>query len=557
MIVSETESAFAEKADVCIVGAGPVGIALALECERLGLSVTLLESGSDGFDADAQALSIAEIADPKHHAPSHLSVRRGLGGTSAIWSGRCLPYDPIDFERRDYVPGSGWPSELAHIDRYYGSAALYLDCGTPNFRAPSDGNRGEEVELDSLERWSRQLNMGVLHAERLTKSSAVRLHLKCTAVDLALDSDGQRVDGLVVACGDARRLVRAHHYVLACGGIECTRLLLHAQTTWPRKFGGVDGPLGRYYQGHATGWMADIVFADRAIIDGFDYVQDAEGYYSRRRMTISAETQRKHRLLNSYFLPDNPSLYDPRHGSGILSLIYLMLAFEPLGQRLISEAVRLKLVGAGPRQVGAHLANILTDLPGTARSALSMVRRRFLQPARKPGFIDNRGSRYKLYFHGEHAPNPDSRVRLSGQRDALGLPRVVVDLRFAAQDVDSVIRSHQVLDAWLRRTGAGRLEYFDAPEGRAARVMEQATDGFHQVGLTRMSASPSQGVVDSDCKVHDLHNLSIASSSVFPTSSSANPTFVAVALAVRLAEHLKARLGAAPSPVRTVSVAPG
>lgn len=545
MVLSDAGCEFVETADVCIVGAGPVGIALALECERLGLGVTLLESGGDRFDADAQALSTAEIVDPNRHAASDLAVRRGLGGTSALWSGRCVPYDDIDFERRGYLPQSGWPIGHHDVDRYYGKAASYLDCGSPIFRAPAaaeSAGPAEEVHLDTLERWSGQANIGVLHADRLSRSTALRLHLKCTAVDLKFATDGQTLEALVVVCGGKRRLVVARHYVLACGGIECTRLLLHAQTSWPRKFGGVDGPLGRYYQGHLTGWMADITFSDRATIKDFDYLQDVDGCYSRRRLTISAEAQRQRQLLNIYFLPDNQSLYDPRHCSGILSLIYLLLACKPIGKKLLSEAVRLKLIGSGPRQYRAHLGNILADLPGTFASSLSMARRRFLQPTRKPGFIDNRGTRYRLYYHSEHAPDVHSRVRLSDKRDALGLPRVIVDLRFSAADADSVIRSHAVLDEWLRRKAIGRLDYFDAAEERSSRVMGQATDGFHQIGLTRMSLSPRQGVVDVNCKVHDVDNLFVAGSSVFPTSGSANPTFLAVAMAVRLAEHLKARL---------------
>lgn len=557
MIMNDTGCEFVEGSDVCIVGAGPVGIALALECERLGLRVTLLESGSDGFDADAQALAGTEIVDSRRHAPSELAVRRGLGGTSALWSGRCLPYDGIDFERRDYLPESGWPIESQEVERYYGHAAGYLDCGGAIFRAAAataGAGPSEEILLDSLERWSRQTNIGLLHADRLAKSAALRVHLKCTAVDLKFTADGQKVEALVVACGGGRRLVNAHHYVLACGGIECTRLLLHAQTAWPRKFGGVDGPLGRYYQGHLTGWMADIVFSDRKVIDEFGYFQDDGGCYGRRRLTLSAEAQRRHKLLNIYFLPDNPPLYDHRHRSGILSLIYLILACKPVGRKLLSEAVRLKLVGSGPRQYGAHLRNILADLPGTLLSSASMARRRFLQPARKPGFIDNRGSRYQLYFHGEHAPNFDSRVRLSDKRDALGLPRVVVDLRFAASDAGSVIQTHAVLDAWLRCKNIGRLDYFDPPGERMSRVLRQATDGFHQIGLTRMSASPSQGIVDTNCKVHDVHNLFVAGSSVFPTSGSANPTFLAVAMAARLAEHINARLAGAPIAARSASM---
>jgi choline dehydrogenase-like flavoprotein len=263
MILDDGGRGILKRADVCIVGAGPVGIALALECERRGLSVTLLESGSDGFDADAQALSTLEVVDPRHHAPSDLTVRRALGGTSLIWCGRCVPYDDIDFERREHVAESGWPIEHQDIARYYAFATSQLDCGKPVFRAPAEGGGepSEGVRLDNLERWCRQINSRLVHSQRLTVSPNLRIHLRCTAVDLKFSDDGQRLEGVVVASGDARRLVTAHHYVLAGGGIECARLLLYAQTTWPRKFGGVDGPLGRFYQGPIFGRIADICSA--------------------------------------------------------------------------------------------------------------------------------------------------------------------------------------------------------------------------------------------------------------------------------------------------------
>ena len=91
-----------------------------------------------------------------------------------------------------------------------------------------------------------------------------------------------------MASDNDRRLVTAHHYVLAGGGIECARLLLHAQTTWPRKFGGIDGPLGRFYQGHVFGRIADIVFTDRAVGGSFDYFQDEEGFYTTRKVSTRA-----------------------------------------------------------------------------------------------------------------------------------------------------------------------------------------------------------------------------------------------------------------------------
>jgi choline dehydrogenase-like flavoprotein len=65
------------------------------------------------------------------------------------------------------------------------------------------------------------------------------------------------------------------------------------------------------------------------------------------------------------------------------------------------------------------------------------------------------------------------------------------------------------------------------------------TGGKHHMGTTRMHVDPKQGVVDPDCRVHGVGNLFIAGSSVFPTGGYANPTLTIVALAIRLADHLK------------------
>ena len=60
----------------------------------------------------------------------------------------------------------------------------------------------------------------------------------------------------------------------------------------------------------------------------------------------------------------------------------------------------------------------------------------------------------------------------------------------------------------------------------------------HHLGTTRMSEDPAMGVVNSELRSHDLHNLYIAGSSVFPTYGFANPTLTIVALTLRLADHL-------------------
>jgi len=243
--------------------------------------------------------------------------------------------------------------------------------------------------------------------------------------------------------------------------------------------------------------------------------------------------------LNTAFWPDNPRLSDPAHRSGALSAVFLALAFPPVGKRLLPEAIRISHTGAKPYRWGAHLSNTVLGGPRAARDLYTVLRDRFIRKPRKPGFlVPNRGGRYALNYHAEHAPNPDSRITLSAATDSFGLPRARIDLQFSDIDVRSVIESHRLLDAALRANSIGRVE-FQYPEAQLPeKIISQITDGFHQVGTTRMGNDPNASVVDADLKAHGLENLYVASSSVFPTSSQANSTLLAVALGMRLTKLL-------------------
>jgi choline dehydrogenase-like flavoprotein len=156
---------------------------------------------------------------------------------------------------------------------------------------------------------------------------------------------------------------------------------------------------------------------------------------------------------------------------------------------------------------------------------------------------------YGLYtvIRAEQAPNPDSRVTLTGERDALGMPRVALDWRLSPIDKRSVRVTMEALDGELRRLDLGTCtpEPWLAEDGPDWEVdpliSNHPIGGFHHMGTTRMAASPRAGVVDADCRVHGVANLYVAGSSVFPTGGWANPTLTIVALALRLADHLGRR----------------
>ncbi|VXA98783.1 Glucose-methanol-choline (GMC) oxidoreductase:NAD binding site [Arthrobacter sp. 9AX] len=528
---------------VCVVGAGPVGLSFALEAADAGLRVLLLDAG--GADAGRRDKPTARrrndsIIDPDRHAPELQTTRVGLGGASWMWGGRCVTYEPVDFEQREFVPDSDWPIGFSAIEPWRAKAQDYLDCGGGGFTSDEPGWGGlGDLKMSQLERWARQPKLGPRLGALVAAHPFIDLLCDAPVVGVAFDDGGTTVEGLRILSDIPPGIVRADKYVLAAGGLETLRLLLDAQQKLPAAFGGIDGPLGRYYMGHATGSIANVVLTDPADIASMDFQLDRHDSYVRRRFSLPAESLREHRLLNCSFYFDNPPFYDYRHRNSTLSAVFLALAVPPVGRRILAEGIRLRHIGPAPRRYWPHIANILRDPIRAVTDSADILRQRYLSNVRKPGFLlRNPGGTYAIHYHSEQAANPDSRVRRNGGHNADGTPSLEIDFRYTERDIDSVLRFHDLLDERLRSAGRGRVEYLYPPEERAGAVWEQAIDGFHHIGTTRMSTVPADGVVDGDCRVHGVGNLFIASSSVLRTSAEANPTFTAVCLALRLAHHL-------------------
>ncbi|MCJ8521471.1 hypothetical protein ABID21_004589 [Pseudorhizobium tarimense] len=521
MIVSD-RAAPLPTADVCVVGAGPVGLALALRLEELGLSVLILESGPSG----SRATSTEFLAG--NHAHPRASTYRGIGGTSALWGGRCVPFDDLDFEEREHVPHSGWPIPHASLSTHYPAAAKFLQAGQGDLPSVTE-LAGEAFTLDAVERWSRTPVIAPVYEQRLTRSQSITVLTNASVIGVALGEDG-RVDALRL--DDGREVVTPHEVVFAAGGLEIARLLLGMQRDHPALFGGLEGPLGRFYQGHLTGYLAVAHLNDEQTIADMSLVVDANGYLYRRRLQPAPEHQKSERLLNIVFWLDAISISDPSHGSGSLSLLYL-LAKASGTYRWLSRGLAPR---SGPRRKGEflrHLRNIRSQDASAARM-IGMLRQIWKDGER--GMLTNPSGRFLLRYHAEQAPNPVSRVQLKGEPgEALTLE---VDYRVQDADILSVLHAHHLLDQWLRAKGYGKLDYLQPEEERFRSVLAQAFDGYHQIGLARMASDPKDGVVDTNCRIYRISNLYLAGACVFPTGGHANPTLPAVALALRLAEHL-------------------
>ncbi|MEO6215952.1 MAG: GMC oxidoreductase [Sphingomonas sp.] len=543
-------------AEVIVVGSGPVGLALATDLARRGIRVLVLESGSVGGNASIQALSDASLSDPSRHDDMSIAVARRLGGTSNLWGARCLPFDPVDFEARPFV-AARWPLAYEDVAPYWAPALRAACAGEAVFKSEPTLNPTADstFSADTLERWANIQSAQVIHKEAIRSEPTLEVRSLATVTGFRFAENG-RVAALEVShsLSGERVEVPVKSLVLASGGLETARLLLSAQCQSANRFGGANGPLGRYYMGHVLGEIADIVFSSPALSRAFDFQIDG-GSYVRRRLVPSAETQREHQLLNAAFWPVVAPVADPRHRSSILSMVFLALSYGPLGRLITAEAIRRRHIPDTPDQFLAHIANVLTGVPSAVSFAAKFLQRRYFSKYRQPGFfVLNRANRYGLSYHSEHAPEPTSRVCLNGRADRLGVPSLGIDLRFSEQDVDSVVRTHDLLEAWLVRSGIGRLEFRMPKAERHAAVLAQAMHGTHQIGLTRMGADRRSGVVDGDLRSFDASNLYVASTSVLPTSSQANPTLTAIALALRLADHLAAELQQ-PAPASILTTA--
>ncbi len=531
-----------------MVGAGPAGIVLALELADAGHSVLLIESGGDAPDAETQRLADAVGEDPGH-APMRIATRRQVGGASNVWGGRCVPFDPIDFQPREVTQGARWPVGYEELEGCFARACRWCRCGEAVFdvrKAPSLAGRSivpgwpeGEMSAASLERWSLPTNFAREYGTRLKSSPRLRLVSNLTCTEIVCAQDGASVAHLTARTGNGKSVkARAARYVLACGGLEATRLLLASDRVHREGIGNHSGHLGRWYMGHVEARIARVHFSTSPQETIYDYERGPDGVYVRRRFTFSPQCLIEHELPNLAMWLENPEMSDAGHRKGVMSLVYLLLV-SPLGGHLVSEGIREHQINATIRTpAGTHVANVVRDLRATVAFALSFGYRRVLKRGRKaPGFfVPSRENVYDLLYQGEHLPNHASHVELTSVRDAVGVRRLATHIEIAERDLQGAARAHELFDAYLQRHKLGHLEYiYEAPR-RAIR--ERLSSGCHQSGTTRMAANPADGVLTPNLAVHGCENLYVASSSAFPTSSQANSTFMIVVFALRLADHL-------------------
>lgn len=550
--------------EVCIVGAGPAGLAAAAEFLDQDISVCLLESGDFDRDEATEMLSDCTVEENADLYPNARSSRdRRIGGTSAQWDVmvqgalhiHVSPLEPIDFDSRPWLAHSGWPIDYRVLRPFYSRAQATCDAGPFDYRAQSwadDANRPFSFEggrLDSKMLATSPQNMFQRTLpHRIAASDSVKILTWSNAVDLQTDAGANSVRAVRVSClGGNRYRVAARMVILAQGGFEVPRLLLASNSIAKAGLGNDHDLVGRFLMDRQivkTGLLVPPTPAGLRRF-GFYDMRRVHGSNMLGKLMLSPETLSKEQILSSLisFSPTSQSLLH-------------VVAQRPFGRgttfrapayasaRALMKAIRQKRLPLHPLRHVARVLAGLDDLLYIKLLRIAAFRSEFNLDvggwSALPDF-ERRFSALDVHQMCEQAPDPRNRIMLTDNLDATGMPTTHIRLRWNDIDIRSIIRSQEILKEDIERAGLGRLHI----DRRGELPVLAQMSCHHPAGTTRMAIDPKQGVVNADCRVHGLANLFVASSSVFPTSGHVPPTLTIIALAIRICDKIKNELAPA------------
>lgn len=494
--------------DICIIGAGPAGIAMALDWINTPYKVILLEGGGFEIESKMQNLYRGKNIGQRYY-PLHSQRLHYFGGTSGHWAGFCSPYDAIDFKKRNWVDHSGWPIQLEDLLPYYEPARKIVEIDSSNFNFAYWRKTDPELmplPLDKNILWNKMwqfsppTRFGSRYKEEILKAPNVILYTYANVVKLEANDPVSAIEQVCVKnLSGKEHTVKAKCFVMACCAIQNARLLLASNQMAPKGLGNDHDLVGRFFMDHLEVMTSDLFMP---------YARPIKLYYPwvyadtkvRAELAVTESKQAELKILN-----------------GTASLM--------------------------PKEVTSNKPPNIDTFSDDAAATVEMWEEMNNQRGKENfGKPDNYAHReFELFTRMEQSPNPDSRILLDNETDELGVPRANLDWRLNAIDKTSIRLLQEIIGEEVGRSEIGRvrLKEWLRDEKNNSDWTSALGGGWHNMGTTRMSDSPRSGVVDANCKVFGLSNLYIAGSSCFATSGAANPTLTLLALTYRLSQHLK------------------
>ncbi|MDO8545241.1 MAG: GMC oxidoreductase [Opitutaceae bacterium] len=346
--------------------------------------------------------------------------------------------------------------------------------------------------------FSPPTRMGFVYRDPIVKAPNVHLYTYANVVEIVPNEGLTAIESLRAKTIDGKEhRVRARHYVLACGSIHNARLLLASNSRATQGVGNGNDLVGRFFMEHFEIIGAQVAF-EKAQPFKLYTVPSAGRARARAELALMGDVQRQHRILNG------------------------TASFRP---------------GPITGREQSRFASFSDDAEANVKQRQAMRNTPGAGSPPEPQVI------YQMFTRQEQAPNPESRIVLSSEKDEMGMPRANLRWRFTKIDKHSIRVFYELLGQEMGRAGLGRVQLMDwLLDGDDDAWPNILSGGWHHMGTARMHEDPKQGVVDANCKVHGLANLFVAGAAVYPTGGAVNPTLTLVALALRLSDHLKNRV---------------
>ena len=512
-----------QNADVCIIGAGVAGITLALELDKKGISSILLDGGDESFSMESQSLYSPGDKIEGYEDITYNRLRF-LGGSSNHWQNSTGLFTKEDFEKRDWIPNSGWPITHEDIAPHYVLAGHYCGTGTDGYDTQYWLNKMGGVDPT---KGSNALELGInkaaipptrfyyVHGAKIVDSEHINLIKNANLVDLEFDENTQLVNEItfVTYNSQSRHKVTAKQFILCCGGIENARFMLLFNEKYQNKIGNQYDNIGRYFMEHPVLRAANFYPSKNTKLDILNEGILEEGRMIKGFMQIDGETLTRNKAINLRLPLHRKTKYEI--SEGIRSYHYLTDSSKADGF---------------PNDGWSHIYNIIADLDMFAEA---IARKKFstelFEHAKEFGG-------YEISMMFEQIPDRNNRITLSEDRDVLGIKKVNVQWQLLKKDKENVWTALELIAKELGKSNLGKLHILDEYEEQV--FGNKMFFSHHHMGTTRMADSPNNGVVDKNLKVFGTQNLFIGGSSIFSTSSHVPPTLTISAFSVRLAEHL-------------------
>ena len=492
---------------VVIIGAGTVGLFLAVSLARARISTVVVETGGYVVDTSRSRQTAVSLGRP--HAGVTLGRAFGLGGTSTLWAGQLAEFDEMDL----IAPGREWPIEYSELQRWYEHVYAFLKVKPVKLAANTFEGLGKQNE-HGIERfltsWMPRTNFALLLRADISSSPFLKVILNATANDILFE--GSKATAVCVSVPSGRKItISGRTFVFASGTLEVNRFFLSTQrrsdVPWRH-----NRNIGTYFQDHFAGRVANVrILNERKFRDYFE-----RGFVSGTK-----------------FLPKlrNSSAFKRPAYSGVVGffsyLSQLQENFDNL--KLLVRTIRSGIDFSKFRTLPADLWSLGGVLfPLAVRFARS--RRIMVLMDRGVDFI----------IQSEQIPRAESVIRLMDEEPQQdGLFRLAVHWNLDGAEILNIRDFSCRVAKYLKQENIATLEIDERLLQGDASILEQFGDYYHQAGGMCIGGSASSGVVDSDCRVWDTANVYVAGASVFPTSSHANITLTALALTARLASFLE------------------